>query len=79
MPTTTRERPVANPKISIYLPEAANEVLRGIATKRGLTATATIRLALGWLQVIEDAQSRGEYVGTTHARENLNTVIVTPL
>lgn len=70
---------MANPKLSIYLPEAANEVLRGIAAKRGLTTTATMRLALGWLQVIEDAQSRGEYVGITRIRENLDTVIVTPL
>ncbi len=66
-------------RVTVALPREGEDVVRRIAERRGISLNATFRLALGLLQIHEDAQRDGCYVGTTRDRENLDQVIVAPL
>ena len=66
-------------RFSIFLPLPVGTRLREIAGERGLSLSATMRMALGLLDVAERAREEGLYVGTTRDREQLDTVMVLPL
>lgn len=70
----------ASPKRkTIYLAPPVEAVVRRIADQRHLSANDVIRMAIGYLDVIERARVDGFYVGTTTQRERLDTVMVPPL
>ncbi len=69
----------ATVRVSLNLPPDAEDVARRIAERRGISLNATFRLALGILQVHEDARRDGLYVGTSRDREKLDQVLLAPL
>ena len=70
---------VVSKRVNLHLPPNAIAVLDRLATERCLTRTATVRQALGVLQVCHDATRDGLLVGTSADREKLNTVLIAPL
>ncbi len=66
-------------RVSVMLPPEAERVARQIAERRGISLTATFRLALGVLQLHEEARLAGSYVGTARDRGKLDQVIIAPL
>lgn len=66
-------------RVSVMLPPEAESVARSIAQRRGISLSATFRLALGVLQLHEEARREGSYVGTARDREKLDQVIIAPL
>lgn len=65
--------------ITLYLPDGAVARVREIAKDRGIRVNDAIRLALGLLDVADRARERGDYLGVSRHRENLETVIITPI
>jgi hypothetical protein len=64
---------------TIYLAPPVEAVVKRIADQRHMTANDVIRMAIGYLDVIERARIDGVYVGTTTQREQLDTIMVPPL
>jgi putative ubiquitin-RnfH superfamily antitoxin RatB of RatAB toxin-antitoxin module len=66
-------------RLSVYLPLNAADRLRDIAIARGMGVNDVMRLALGLLDMTEQARLQGHYVGIASDRENLDTVMVVPI
>ena len=66
-------------QFTLNLPPSAADVLNQLAAERGLTRTAVIRQALGYLQVAHEAAKDRKWIGVTSDREGLDTVLVAPL
>lgn len=65
-------------RLSIHLPPAVAAVARGIAAERDISINDVVRMALGVLQVAEQARRDGHYVGVSQYRDRLDTVMVSP-
>lgn len=68
-----------NKRINLRLPPEITEIMTRLAAERGLSHTAVVRQALGVLQAMHDGAKEGCYTGLTKRRENLETLLVTPL
>jgi hypothetical protein len=66
-------------RLNIRLPAAVADYLDGVMDRKGLDRPAAVRRALGIMQAFDAETEAGRYVGATHDREALETVIVTPL
>lgn len=66
-------------RIHLRMPPESEDVAKRIAERRGISVNAVFRLALGVLQVMEDARRDGGYVGVSRDRGSLDQVIVAPL
>ena len=68
-----------NRRRTLRLTIEADDRLMQIASRRQIQANDAMRVALGLLDVFEQAREKGEFVGATRDRGALTTVFVSPL
>lgn len=66
-------------RYQVVLPQPAADYIDKVASERGISKAAVIRMSLGLLRSFDDAQRSGHYVGSTRDREALTTVFVGPV
>jgi hypothetical protein len=66
-------------RLQVYLPPPVAARVRAIAASRDISVNDVVRMAIGVLDVAEDARLKGHHVGVTKHRERLDIVMVSPL
>jgi predicted transcriptional regulator len=65
--------------MNLRFPPDVISVVDRLAAERNVTRTILVRQALGVLQAAHDGAKEGHYIGLTKNRENLDTLLVSPL
>jgi predicted transcriptional regulator len=66
-------------QVNISMPPAVRDRLDVMAAELGLSRSAFMRRALGFMQTADEARAKGYHVGIARDRAALELVIVPPL